>query len=1635
MSKKQLHNRLENLFANIEEAAQLSPLTAPLGSPGWSWEADASGNYTTCHASVSTCLGYAASQFIGQPFTEFALTSESCSALQMALQNQAFPLEVDVQFRASSGHPVAVRLSIFHRPAENGNAGGFHGFSQVLSSEKPPQQIVPLAAKISEPPPQSKGGQDQPVNKETPTPVFSKATNRLDKKAAKKPPQHTRISSSENAVIAVPLRKGKQEIGALEILAQDRQQNWSEEDRLLVQEVAIQLGLALENAELYATVQQELSDRIRAEQEILRRNRDLAALNEIGQQISRLTDQSAIFATLEQALQSLVENPNLTIAMLDKEKQQLSFPVNTVGGQNQTLAARPLGDDLHAYVIQQRKSLRINHAVRLELSRAGISALDPLPASLLAVPMITADRALGVILLQNFERENAFSDAQVDLISTIASQVAIALENATLFQEVTTALQALEKRERYQANVAQAVATLTEYGVKGIPDVLRYLGAATECDYIYFASAREDEQGLHWIVSDHWTSPEIKPGSDLVVRQPLSAALFPTWSARLKEKGWLSGTYADFEGREREFLRQRGVNSLLILAVPGNRDIPSFIALEQTSNRNWQSDEISVLQVAADALANTFVRQDLLEQLRSSLDETETLYKISHNLALASDYQEMVRAVAGGITDEKINRIVLVLFDQQGLLGTPGYKVVASWYSGRGAPPPDSGMLLPLDTYQHLLSIEKPIFYSDIFDIGIQPAAQNALEQLHVRSIAVLPLWAARKQLGALLFLSEGLHYFTIREMRTFPPLVDQMATAIENMRLFEQTQDALAETELYYRISSGIAEASDTHDLVNLVVSEIMPAKAERVAILLTHTDTQGIPLSYEISANMTLTGEDVWLETREPVSVLPLLKEVRDEPLIINNIDQAELDPISRETLKTYGICSGVFIPLFSAGLIVGMLIVSSPQPAEYDAEEIRALNVASNGFAVALERQRLLKEAQRRAVELQAAAEIARDTTSVLSQEELLRRIVNLLNDRFGYYHTAIFLINDENTHAVIQQASGHGAEQILASRQRIAIGSRSIVGRVTDLGSPVIVNDINLSPMYLANPHLPGTQSELCIPLRIADRIIGALDIQSDQPNAFQEDEVGVFQILADQIAVAIENARAYELAQKAYQEMREVDRLKSQFLANMSHELRTPLNSIIGFSRVILKGIDGPINDLQKQDLTSIYNSGQHLLGLINNVLDLSKIEAGKMELQFEEINLGDLVNSVMSTAVGLVKDKPIKLHHEIEPNLPVVYADNTRIRQVLLNFISNAAKFTDAGMITVEVKKSISPENKPEIMVVVIDTGQGIDEKGQEKLFLPFSQVDDSPTRKTGGTGLGLSISRSFIELHHGRIGLLWSEVGKGSAFYFTLPVQQPITTGELRLEETITQTEKVILSIDDDSQVISLYDRFLQSSGYKVFALTQPKKAVEKAKAIKPFAITLDVMMPEVDGWQVIHALKNDPETRDIPVIICSILEEEEKGFSLGAADYLVKPFLQEDLVNAVFRLNRQNRIHRILVVDDSVEDQRLIRKSLEQYKHFEIHSATSGQQAVEMLRTNQPDAIILDLFMPGLDGFQLLEKFRTDPDLSQIPVIILTGADLTPDQHRQLAEFGQNMLNKSVLREKDFLNRLEQALGRIQN
>lgn len=699
----------------------------------------------------------------------------------------------------------------------------------------------------------------------------------------------------------------------------------------------------------------------------------------------------------------------------------------------------------------------------------------------------------------------------------------------------------------------------------------------------------------------------------------------------------------------------------------------------------------------------------------------------------------------------------------------------------------------------------------------------------------------------------------------------------------------------------------------------------------------------------------------------------------------------------------------------------------------EEQMLVKQVADQLSLALENARLFQETKRAEEALKrqneylaAAAEIGRLVTSTLDLNTIFSRTVNLVRERFGYYHAAIFVVEETGFNIVLREATGTAGAEMKARQHSLALNDNSIVGKVALRGDPVVANDALHDSTFQPNPLLPDTRAEAAIPLRVGSRIIGALDVQTIEAGAFSADSLSVLQILADQVAIAIDNARSYELSQQAVKEMREIDHVKTQFLANMSHELRTPLNSIIGFSRVILKGIDGPITELQQQDLSAIYNSGQHLLGLINDVLDLAKIEAGKMELSFDEINITDIITSVMSTATGLVKDKPIKLLRQIDGDLPVVRADPIRLRQVLLNLLSNAAKFTDEGEIIVHASVQNGPADHPEILVSVSDTGPGIAQEDQGKLFQAFSQVDDSPTRKTGGSGLGLSISQQLIQLHGGRIGL-HSELGKGSTFYFTLPIYH---TKEPKAE---TSGGKVILAVDDDPQILSLYERYLGPQGYEVVGLSDPARALERARQLKPFAITLDIMMPGFDGWQVLTELKRERETRDIPVIICSIVEQQERGFSLGAADYLLKPILEDDLLSSLDRLNQDGEIHDVLVIDDDPHSLRLIQKLFQGNPTYKLTLAQGGPAGWKILTSHPPHAVILDLFMPDMDGFTILEHMRENPRLRDLPVVIVSGGELSLEQRQQLVEFGQRLVSKGSIDEKDLLGIVDRALARV--
>jgi signal transduction histidine kinase len=401
------------------------------------------------------------------------------------------------------------------------------------------------------------------------------------------------------------------------------------------------------------------------------------------------------------------------------------------------------------------------------------------------------------------------------------------------------------------------------------------------------------------------------------------------------------------------------------------------------------------------------------------------------------------------------------------------------------------------------------------------------------------------------------------------------------------------------------------------------------------------------------------------------------------------------------------------------------------------------------------------QRRAIQMQASVEVGQVITSILDSDQLLEQVVQVVKSRFVYSHVAVYTADDGREHLHLRACAGDARP---FHDGMVPVDVPGPVGRAFREGETVV--EIRPVPITVGPP-TSYVSSEVALPLRLGDHILGVLHVQSTDEEGVDQDDVSVLQSVAHQITIALENARAYAVEREAVEQLKELDRSKRRFLTNMSHELRTPLTNIIGFSRLMMKGISGPLTEQQQSDLQIVYQDSQHLLGLINDLLDISHIEAGLMELEFQEVDLAQLIQSVMATTSALVHDKPVELYQEIDPDIPKVQGDMARIRQVLLRLLANAAKFTERGSITVRAWPTDG-----RVMVSVSDTGVGIPEEDRERIFERFEQGTLENGRRPNGAGLGLALSKQFVEMHGGQIWVE-SEVGKGSTFTFSLPLRR----------------------------------------------------------------------------------------------------------------------------------------------------------------------------------------------------------------------------------------------------------------------
>jgi signal transduction histidine kinase/DNA-binding response OmpR family regulator len=486
-------------------------------------------------------------------------------------------------------------------------------------------------------------------------------------------------------------------------------------------------------------------------------------------------------------------------------------------------------------------------------------------------------------------------------------------------------------------------------------------------------------------------------------------------------------------------------------------------------------------------------------------------------------------------------------------------------------------------------------------------------------------------------------------------------------------------------------------------------------------------------------------------------------------------------------------------------------------------------------------------------------------------------------------------------------------------------------------------------------------------------------------------------------------------QDAVSALERANKMKSEFLANMSHELRTPLNAIIGFAEVLRDKISGELNEEQIDFVNDIHSSGLHLLQMINDILDLSKIEAGKLELQYEIFPVPETIDDVYTIVKGLASKKHLKLKTIIQKDVKNIEADRVKFKQILYNLLSNAIKFTPQnGNVTLEAH--IVGEM---LQVSVSDTGIGIKPEDRENVFKEFWRGDSSFSREYEGTGLGLALTKRIIDVHGGKI---WfeSKYEKGSIFYFVLPLKALFRATKVKEVEarphhfvsTIEEGAKTIMVAEDDRMAADLLTLYLTNAGYNVIVAVNGEEAIQKAKEFHPFLITLDIMLPKKDGWDVLSELKNSHDTVDIPVIIVSIIDNKDLGFSLGAVEYLIKPVDRRkliDAVNAWIPAERdKKKSMKILVIDDEETTVKYMSTILEN-EGFEVLKAYCGEAGIKLTLNNNPDLIILDLLMPDVSGFEVIETLRIHPTAKEIPIIVCSAKDITQED--------KNALNGKIL------------------
>jgi signal transduction histidine kinase/DNA-binding response OmpR family regulator len=747
------------------------------------------------------------------------------------------------------------------------------------------------------------------------------------------------------------------------------------------------------------------------------------------------------------------------------------------------------------------------------------------------------------------------------------------------------------------------------------------------------------------------------------------------------------------------------------------------------------------------------------------------------------------------------------------------------------------------------------------------------------------------------------------------------------------------------------------------------------------------------------------------------------------------ADQHPLIAASIQA-GVRTVLVIPMLKENEFVGAISMYRREVLPFPEKQIELVQNFAAQAVIAIENTRLLNELRQRTDDLTetlqqqtATAEVLKVISrSAFDLKPVLETLAQSAAELCMASQCSIFLRDGE----LYRAHAGFGLTPEFweyLQNNPIRAGRHTVAARAALLGNVVHIPDIlaDVEYNYPGAWQLGGVRSMLGVPLIREGKVEGVIAVGRPQAEEFTKRQMEVVQTFADQAVIAIQNVSLFNEVQEKSRELEIASQHKSQFLANMSHELRTPLNAIIGLTEMMFTNAPRFGTEKAIEPLRRVHRAGTHLLGLINQVLDLSKIEAGKLDLNPETVSIAPLVDDVIGTARQLAEQNGNKLTVECPANLPPITVDPMRLRQILLNLLSNACKFTKNGEVALTVARR-AKDGQGIVELAVRDTGIGMTPEQQAKLFQEFTQADSTTARKFGGTGLGLAITRKLARMMGGDVTLS-SEINKGSVFTVEVPTgPEPIATDN---SEPARKRSNCILVIDDDATARDLIKDQLTAEGFEVVTASGGLEGIKIAKKLQPTAITLDVMMPDLDGWSVLAALRQDDKLADTPVIMVTILDEQRRGMALGAAGYLVKPIDRERLHSLLKKFRSASPPSRILLVEDDETQRERVRSWLED-QQWTIIEADNGREALARLEATKPDLILLDLMMPEMDGFQFVAALQQNPEWRDIPVVVITARDLTAADHDRLNSSVQSVLVKESFKPADLVARIRQLVGR---